>query len=628
MIFGPAAGHEGEAMLRPRVFICFASEHRTLAEAIALRLKGDGFSVFVDRLSLGKGEEYDRRIREELSRCDLLIFLISPESIEPGSYCRTELALAESRWPHPHDKVLPVRLAPVPAGELPPYLQAVTYLDPPGNVPADVAHAVDAWRKRRRRRYAVVAGVAAFLVGAAIVIPQLIPPAAVALRVDPLRVFRHRASVGDAGDQFRVELALENDSSESVTLDQVELEVKQPELTVVPSFTLDAELPVLVGPESHRNWSFAVAFHRRLDFKPLSEAALPGIDWRVCWEATGKRACSSWGTWSPAGEPPREKIRRLPGELGGRARWVTQAGAAFVAALTNPHQLLRLDEQGRPVGEAVDLPGYPVALVGTGEQVFVATRGTNAVEAFEAKSLTRSWSRAITAPAADLSTEPKSMAVLRGEVWMVTTERMGEARLWRLPAPDAAWQIVPYSDEFGFKAEVLQLHVVQGELWAVEELSPVSIRRLGDTGSEEFSGHAHPIISCADGVVAGRDKGIALLSCDNDLAEVKPLAAGRLQLLSAIPTSLASEIGPTRWTESLLLQTEEGVLLALSTLEDQPNLRPFHARIARMRWGSPAEMLVDEPNMVVTSFAARNGRALAVVQESSGERYGLLAFEY
>jgi hypothetical protein len=87
-------------------------------------------------------------------------------------------------------------------------------------------------------------------------------------------------------------------------------------------------------------------------------------------------------------------------------------------------------------------------------------------------------------------------------------------------------------------------------------------------------------------------------------------------------------MGPTRWTDSLLVRIEGGALLALSTLEDQPNLRPFHARIARMRWGSSAELLVDEPEMVVTSLAARSGRALAVIQEADGEHYGLLVFEY
>jgi hypothetical protein len=620
-------------MLRTRVFLSFASEYRTLAEGIALRLKSDGLVVFMDRLSLSTGGEYDRRIRREIARCDLFIFLISPESVAPGSYCRTELALVETRWPVPGDKVLPVRVAPVLSTEIPPYLQAVTYLDPPGNVPADVAHAVESWRARRRRRNALVASVAAALLLLAVVLPQLGTQKPVELQVKPTQVLRHHASLGSGGDQFRVELDLQNESPGSITLDQVELEVKQPELAPMPSLNLDAALPVLVGPGSNRTWAFGVTFHRRLDFKPLSEQALPDLEWRVCWQAAGKRACSDWGAWKPGGNFPEEQVRRVHGELGSRARWVTQSKAGFVVALTNPNQLQRLDEQGQPKGDAVELPGYPVVLLSAGESVFVATRGRNVVEAFSADTLMPLWSHELDAsapaPTGDtaLSTEPKSMAVLEGVVWLATSDRYGEARLWKLAAPEGHWEIVRESEQFGFNAEGLKLRAIGNELWAVEEVSPASLRRLGPRGFAEFKGHDITSISCASDLIAGRKEGIVLLTCDGDLAELKPLPGGTMQLLSAVPTSLEDDRGHDRWIEYLLLRTEKGVLAGLSTFRDQPSIRPFHARIARVRWGSSAELLLDEQDMVVVSLAARDGRALAITKDAK-EHYGLLVLQY
>jgi hypothetical protein len=129
-----------------RVFLSHASEQADVAETIAVALSAEGHHVFLDRSSLPSGEGYNDRIREAIADSDLFVFLISPEAVATGRYSITEVDFAEQRWPNPDGRVLPVMVKPTRLAAIPPYLRAVTFLDPRGNVPAAVAAAVNAVR--------------------------------------------------------------------------------------------------------------------------------------------------------------------------------------------------------------------------------------------------------------------------------------------------------------------------------------------------------------------------------------------------------------------------------------------------------------------------------------------------
>jgi len=155
-----------------RIFVSYASEQRALADRIAVGLRQTGAQVFFDRDALPAGEGYDAEIRARILGADLFLFLVSPESLEPGTYALTELAWARERWPDPSGHVLPVAVAaPRPGQEIPPYLAAVGVLTPAGNAAAEVLGAVAKLQRRRRRRrlalgaagLAVAAGVAVAL---------------------------------------------------------------------------------------------------------------------------------------------------------------------------------------------------------------------------------------------------------------------------------------------------------------------------------------------------------------------------------------------------------------------------------------------------------------------------------
>ena len=134
-----------------RVFLSYASEDRNQAEAIYLSLRGQGHTVFFDRTDLPPGEEYDARIRRGIERSKLLVFLVSPYSLDAGSYTLTELDIAQKTWAHPTGRVLPVVLRQTPLDLIPPYLKSVTLLETEGNVVATVADAVHRIALERRR---------------------------------------------------------------------------------------------------------------------------------------------------------------------------------------------------------------------------------------------------------------------------------------------------------------------------------------------------------------------------------------------------------------------------------------------------------------------------------------------
>ena len=130
-----------------RIFISYSSKYRDICDRLQLALEADGrHEVFVDRSELTPGQPFDETLREGIKNCDLLLFLLSPESVAPGSYALAELSIAKQRWRHPGGRVLPVKVAPVPKEAIPAYLRAVTILEPVGDLVAETTAAVDAVR--------------------------------------------------------------------------------------------------------------------------------------------------------------------------------------------------------------------------------------------------------------------------------------------------------------------------------------------------------------------------------------------------------------------------------------------------------------------------------------------------
>jgi len=89
-----------------KIFLSYASQDSEPAKSIYLALRDQGHTLFFDRADLPAGEEFHNRIRSAIQSSQLLIFLISPNAIDAGSYTLTELDVAERA----KVKLLPVML--------------------------------------------------------------------------------------------------------------------------------------------------------------------------------------------------------------------------------------------------------------------------------------------------------------------------------------------------------------------------------------------------------------------------------------------------------------------------------------------------------------------------------------
>ena len=144
------------------IFLSYPSARRDTAVRLKLALEAEHHEVFFDRDDLGAGQAYHQAIRDALQAADLFIFLVSPDSVKPGSYTLAELGQAEARWRRPAGHVLPVVVAATPMADIPPYLLAVTLLEPRGEPVAETLQAVARLAGRRRMgpvRWAAVAAV-------------------------------------------------------------------------------------------------------------------------------------------------------------------------------------------------------------------------------------------------------------------------------------------------------------------------------------------------------------------------------------------------------------------------------------------------------------------------------------
>ena len=146
-----------------KIFLSYAAEDRTLIEPIYYALVKN-HTVFFDRKSLPGGDDFDERIRKAIRRSDLMVFCITPNSTDQGSYSLTELKFAEKKWIHPKGHVLPIMAKKTSYDAIPSYLKAVTVLEAAGNLAAEAAARINAIGKRRRMRKIILSACVVALV--------------------------------------------------------------------------------------------------------------------------------------------------------------------------------------------------------------------------------------------------------------------------------------------------------------------------------------------------------------------------------------------------------------------------------------------------------------------------------
>jgi hypothetical protein len=121
-----------------KIFVSYPRSHAEIAAELVARLRADRHQVFIDESSLPPGESYDKQIRESIHRCELFISLFAGDSLRNGTYSRTEMKFAAEKWPNPSNHVLPVALDAGAMDHIPAYLKSVTVMRPEGEIVADV----------------------------------------------------------------------------------------------------------------------------------------------------------------------------------------------------------------------------------------------------------------------------------------------------------------------------------------------------------------------------------------------------------------------------------------------------------------------------------------------------------
>jgi hypothetical protein len=477
-----------------RIFLSYANEDRAVAEPLALLLRGEGHTVFFDRDDLPGGAEYDVRIRSAVNASDLFLFLISPESVAAGRYTLTELAIVRRRWPHPHDRVLPVMLRPTPLDAVPPYLRAVTIVDPAGNLAAEVGDEVERLRKRRIRHRVLVAAVAAvvFAAVAGAYYAWRTARQVRAIRVGAI-VERWKKAPSWESDRYLAKLEIWNGFDVPVNVEELTAEAQSSRYRLESAFDVSGAAFTTAAPDKSTPWSMVLRWVRQEGAAsvPVHDGEVPpDTAWRVCWSARDSRNCGEWQRWSPRGTFEQNAVTELPPAIRTKVRAVAWNGDRFVVALADG--TVALADTKLQFGRVGRVTGTPIALALSPVAIAVATRAPDGVTVLEGGTLTRLWNRSIprgtvtefgeTKP---MSTEPQSLAFDGQRAWITTSRSGGAAAMYELTR-EIARRLSPRLDMASI--EDLRLQFANRHLYATTpSLTPHYIYQLDVPVT--YSGH-------------------------------------------------------------------------------------------------------------------------------------------
>lgn len=124
---------------RIRIFLSHQPELEKHAKDIASCIEARGHQVL---RSAQSGDRHGQ-LADLIGQSDAFIFLITPQSVAPGTQTMSELQLAQRRWPVPDDHVLPVAVARTKLANVPSYLRSINILKPQGDLALDIAGHVD-----------------------------------------------------------------------------------------------------------------------------------------------------------------------------------------------------------------------------------------------------------------------------------------------------------------------------------------------------------------------------------------------------------------------------------------------------------------------------------------------------
>jgi len=598
-----------------RIFLSYARERLSEAQQVDAALEAEGHEVFFARDSIPAGSQFGRAIREAVAGSDLFVFLISPESVEPGSYCLTELGFARERWPKPADRVLPVAVAQTPPESLPPDIQSLSALYPTGNAAAEVVACVEAIaRKRRRARLKVAALALAALfavvgVGAAVWRGRNAEPRpflSVVAVADP------RPAVAGMPALVEVRGHAENPLPHIDSIIGVALELEDARAEPQRDFT-----PILLDANGGQN------FFEWFRVSAKGDSLVTPRRWRACIRHAGVRGqtCGDWSEWDAGplvGAAPLAEAQR------GRSRVVASTAAGFLLGLASPHQLL-VQSSGGDSTRVVPLPGEPTAIAVAGDRVAVGTRAPGVVVVLGPGGQ-RSEHRVPTGRVggSEVTTGVASVALNDWEAWVITGGPDGEPAIRLLDLAAGRWVTLPYAaDVFKFDARGMRLRAGPSGVWAVPTATaPSSLYLLSRTRVQEIRGHDVSAVSCAGDLAPRSDSTVRVVSCEGGLLTGRPRPTGFTTVADESLRLFPFTKGD--WRTEWLAATGDTIAVAITVLRNDPERRDQVPLVSRIAWGVPgsdrARIGFERDSLAVTSLAVRDTLALATVTSARGVR--------
>jgi hypothetical protein len=104
-----------------KVFVSYAREDLVFADQLVDALIATGFEPLIDRHRMTGGEEFRNRLSALILECDTVAFVISPDSVDPKSFCAWEIAEAD-RY---SKRMIPVLYRPLGDAVVPPRLKSL-----------------------------------------------------------------------------------------------------------------------------------------------------------------------------------------------------------------------------------------------------------------------------------------------------------------------------------------------------------------------------------------------------------------------------------------------------------------------------------------------------------------------
>ena len=602
-----------------KVFVSYASEDRARAEMVMESLAARGHDVFFDRdaSSLPPGASFEDKIEQAIAQTEAFVFLISPHSVTSGCFALTELTIARQKWPRADGRVLPVMLRKTDLVLVPAYLKSVTILQPAGNVPAEVALAVNAMRRRRPARIIRLTTVAGIAAGAAIAYVLWPAPDLVINTHDPVRQDR---GFFDAPDSYKLRFDVENIGSRAgkVVSALVQTEPSASVEIVSQDVSYSAQTPTVIASSDVLENHYIVT--------------LPGVLrrqllWKVCvTRDTGETDCSEPRKWMPQGSFVPMDAFQLDAEVSATAVLLAATRDGFFVATRNPNRLLHVGMDGTIQGQ-VDLQGEPTALLAQGDDLLVGTRGPASIVRLDPISLKtkkrlhiRFPSRIAGAFDAPVSSTPVSIAKGDGRIWIVTRGGASAAGLIHL-SDTLSNPIVPsWFEQIAYDLDSLHLSSDGNIVWgAVTNITPASLYRISRNELRVFSGHDWDIASCATDILAV-ETAIIVPDCTGTIQRVN-VGKEDLTVERRIASAVGYDSSRSIWTELRLRQDMDGNIAVFAVNQDRDQEMAFSRTVAtRLNPTARSNAILEIAEARIVDLAIGGSILMVILENNQGRR--------